>query len=481
MNLSALRPLFLAGLCLAFSSASQAMVFKSQIIKTHWDNWCYCHNGTYYLYYLSWSPGEGFGVATSTDGVHWDDRGWAIRASERMVDYLGTGAVWKSPDFDKSGKFLCNYSEWRKEKGTGKKTGKYPFRLVEGSGALDQVRRRSHVSGGRPLLRQKGALGLHLRYAWNGGGYWAAWTATGKPGTGRDGTVGVGFSEDGLRWTALPAPQVIPGVGESGAFWKFGDKIHAMFGTAGGMYAYTAEQVVGPYRRTAKNALLLEGGDAYFSRFFPLPDGKVLVNHQEISDWGCYVAPLKLAAVDSQGVMRWKYWPGNDAMKGERVKVEIQEESSAATVVTEPLDFFKGFVAEGVLRLPATKGNRPAGLFLWPTGRGGHAVKAYHDGQVEMGQLDFLGKGWRRERGVNREYPFGATVSFRLLCRRGMLEFYLDDQFMECYHMKGAGGSRKLRFGLLGKPEKSSLDNLKVWAMSLPGCTGASGSSAPGE
>ena len=57
------------------------MIFKSEIVKSQWDTWGYYHEGTYFLYYLiadgrTW---DGFGVATSTDGVHWHDHGWEVQ------------------------------------------------------------------------------------------------------------------------------------------------------------------------------------------------------------------------------------------------------------------------------------------------------------------------------------------------------------------------------------------------------------------
>lgn len=92
------------------------MLFRSEIFPKTWDAWIYYHKGVYYLYYLI--SGEeflidGFGAATSQDGVRWKDRGRVLRHSDKLVGYLGTGSVWKDPHFAETGRFLCNYSEWR--------------------------------------------------------------------------------------------------------------------------------------------------------------------------------------------------------------------------------------------------------------------------------------------------------------------------------------------------------------------------------
>ena len=53
-----------------------ALMFQSKAVTSQWDTWAMIENGTYYAYYLitEYSPGEGFGVATSSDGVHWQGR-----------------------------------------------------------------------------------------------------------------------------------------------------------------------------------------------------------------------------------------------------------------------------------------------------------------------------------------------------------------------------------------------------------------------
>lgn len=454
------------------ADSGKAMNFKSLLVPGHWDNWCYFNNDTYYLYYLinSQKPGvlwDGFGVATSKDGVHWEDHGYALRASDKMTWYMGTGAIWKSPDFEKSGKFICNYSEYRQEPETGKRIQNIFFAwstdLIHWTKFGDEhifkidPRYYSDAPDARwdciyPMPRKEG-------------GHWGTWTVSVKQEDPHKGTVGIGYSEDGLHWNALPTPEVSPGVAESGAFWQFGDRIYAMFGQ-GGMQTYVADRVEGPYQRQKKNWSTFAAGHSYFSRFFPLPDGRVLVNHQSNSDSGCYVAPLKEAYVDSEGTLRIKYWNGNEALKADVVPVAPQD---PVTMMSGSEDLLTGVVAEGTLRLPAKDGDAPTGFYLLPENRGGHAIKIYHDGQVEFGPMDPFGGSWEPVLKVNREYKFGDTVGFRLLVRRGMVELYLDEQLIECYHMKGVGDSKRIRVGVLGSAKDLPVTGMQMWKMSLPG------------
>ena len=96
-----------------------------------------------------------------------------------MVTYLGTGAVWKSPDFDNSGRFICNYSEWRVEE-DGRQTQNILFAWSDdlmnwtkfGDDHIFRVDTRYYEQHGRwdcifPLPRPQG-------------GYYGYWTATPK-------------------------------------------------------------------------------------------------------------------------------------------------------------------------------------------------------------------------------------------------------------------------------------------------------------
>jgi len=443
------------------------MIFKSDLVPAQWDTWSYYHNNTFYLYYLIAGRNgfDGFGVATSPDGVHWRDHGWAIRASDHMVEYLGTGAVWKAVDFETSGRFICNYSEWREEPATGRKTQNILFAwstdLIHwhkfGDERMFRVDERFYERHGRwdciyPLPRAEG-------------GYYGTWTATPKGAANLNAGIGFGTSDDGLVWEALPAAQVEPPADEAGAFHRFGDRIYAMFGRWDtGMVCYEADNPRGPYRQATTNAVLLGGGmrHTYFARFFPMPQG-VLVNHHSMSGKKVdgrpitYAAPLKLAEVD-RGVLRWRYWPGNEALKGEPVPLSFDSEPSAVQFVASELDFTTGVIAEGALDAPG-----PSGLCLEVDGRR-FGIRMSAGGRVDMGPMDADGTLSAVEHTADRGWQFGEAVRFRLLARRGMLEFYLDDQFVECY-TPGCPDAASIRLGVLPGIRQ---DELRVWRMSLP-------------
>ena len=62
------------------------------------------------------------------------------------------------------------------------------------------------------------------------------------------------------------------------------------------------------------------------------------------------------------------------------------------------------------------------------------------------------------------ELPAGSTVAVRLLCRRDMLELYLNDYLMPVYLMPPTTG----RIGLL-PAAAHGISEARLWAMSLPG------------
>ena len=448
---------------IGFVDNAGAMVFKSDTVTAQWDTWCYFHDGTYYLYYLvTEKTGEGFCVASSKDGVHWKDHGWAIRTSDKNPHYLGTGSVWKSADFDKSVKFICNYSEHRID-AAGKRTQNILFAWSKDLIGWTKFGDEKMFKVDTANYKQYGRWDCIYTIPRKEGGYWGTWTATGAR---LRGTVGLGYSEDGLKWKALPPPIVEPGVRESGAFYPIGGRVYAMFG-ARGMWSYSADKITGPYKRCKTNPLLLAPGHTYFSRFFPIP-GALLVNHHSMTGEtnskrfikvDTYAAPLKLAEIDKQGVLRLKYWKGNDALKGDPVQI-ASGKASDTTVSTGMLDFGRGVIIEADVPLPAGKDDETSEVLIRADDQR-YLIKLRRDGSVHMGTVEAGGAGWKRKHGADRKLKFGKTVSMRILMRRGMLELYIDDYFMECWTM-GCHRAKKVRIAVPAK-------TLKGWKMTLAG------------
>jgi len=78
------------------------------------------------------------------------------------------------------------------------------------------------------------------------------------------------------------------------------------------------------------------------------------------------------------------------------------------------------------------------------------------------------GANWKRRHGVNRKWKFGKTASIRLLMRRGMMEVYLDDHFMECWTM-GCHRAKKGTVIIPNLPYSLPDQAMKVWQMTLRG------------
>ncbi len=417
------------------------MLFTSKFTSRMWDTWLYHHAGVFYLYYLitEEGPGAGFGVATSTDGVHWEDHGWGLRASEQVQRYLGTGSVWKDPNFDRTGRFLCNYSEWRLE-------GKHFVQYIYFAWSDDLLHWRKLEElppfGPDDLFYKRTEEDARWDCIWTverlEGGYYGYWTATPRACPG----FGYGHSLDGVRWKALEPPRIEWGDVEPfrsievGAVRQFEGRYYAMLGDYTpnhcGMYTFLSDTPAGPFRPSPRNFALLRGQarmHAYFTRFCELP-GEVLVNHHATS-YGetpgspstTYFAPLKKAAL-VDGALYLQWWPGNERLK-EGVVELLQPEDNVIH-----FDPAKGFLLEGVLRLP--------GRLRIATGaatgeKTGVEIRVGEKGVTEIGPAE--GEIFVPEERSDREVRFANPAGFRLLLREKMVELYLDDYHIQSYSM----------------------------------------------
>ncbi len=428
------------------------MIFKSTRAERTWDTCVYVHEGTYYLYYLitEKTAGDGFGIATSTDGVHWEDHGPALRASDQMVRYMGSGSVWKDPDFERSHRFITNYSEWRVEGGKqiqslffawsddllhwNKYGEEFIFRIDEQYYQRTVENPRGIWENPRwdtifPVSRQTG-------------GYYGYWTATPKSHLG----FGFGESLDGIHWTVLPPP-LIEWDGEAsmifievGAVERIGKHYFALLadyaGTHCGVFAFTAELPEGPFRPCPRNFDLIRNQSkmhAYYARLVTTPSG-LLANHHSIArgdvsqgNAEVFLAPLKKAEAAGEALYL-KWWEGNDVLKARRVALQ----AGASRLRVDPE---VGIVLEGRLG--------PHGsLFVEEEAGQGTRLQTHPNGLVEIGNDSLEGGHFTPRETIDRQMDYGPERRFRLLLRSAMLEFYLNDYFIQCYTMDRPASGR---------------------------------------
>ena len=466
---------------------AQSMFYKARSPQTGnmWDTWMYLHKGTYYLYYLGISGDQlwdNVSMASSPDGVHWTEIGPVFLMHPKAM-CMGSGSTWKSPDFEKDGKFFINFvrtfpgyesAEGNLDLSSRLKNGFPPKTILFGE-STDLIHWKL-------LDRAKYGFVPDTRWyepggAWDcidaiprpGGGFYGYWTATPKAETG--GTVGFGQTLDGVRWEALPPPKT-PGVerGEIGGVEKIGEKFYMMQGHNFVMRTLIADQPQGPFLPATKNFRLLSG-HTYFTRFLPTPDG-LLVNHHAISSepapgFGSrevYFSPLKSAILDDEGTLRLGWWKGNEKMKHEPIKVQLPGgepgKRTPIAMLGNTFDAKRGVILEGTLKLPEDAGSPRRGLYIEYGPDSGSAILIDTIGAAELGSIKSDGSGFKSEKQVNREMQFGRPAAFRLLLKHSMLEFYIDDILIECFRLPGDATGR---IGLIRGSDSQAIGKLKAW------------------
>ena len=451
---------------------NQLMFYKARSRQTGnmWDTWLYLREGTHYLYYLAKRSGQwdNISMATAPDGVHWKEVGRILSKADG-VTWMGTGSTWRSPNFEKDGKFLMNFSEWRGPRQTiffAESTDLVHWTRLGNEYEFKQDERWYERNGRWDCI-------------WtipkpDGNGLYGYWTATPKKETG--GRFGFGHTRDGITWEALPPPKVHGvGGGEVGAIEKIGERYLMMFGTGGRMVTLVAEVPDGPFLAAGKNFSLLSG-HTYFARFFPTPDG-VLVNHHSIArNRQVYFAPLKSTLVDDEGTLRLGWWKGNDTLKDDAAEVKVPKvkgsaESPIAMLVAE-LGVEDGVILEGTLALPEDEAAEPVGLYVEHAAGQGSAVLVRAGGVSELGPMRGDGSGFKCEKRVDREMDFGKQPSFRLLLKHSLLEFYLNDVLIECYSLPGQATGR---VGLVLNGRRGAVRISKALQLASPSGAGAGG------
>src|SRR5262245_17601368 len=184
-------------------TASSSTLFFKSAKADQWDTWVYYHNDTFYLYYQMgpFDQWDGFGLAMSRDGVHWQDHGKVVETTPGC----GSGSVW--PAIDGTGrtkKFIMNFAEFSKEEDREWTFFAESEDLIHWTRLGPQYEFRQDTRWYEPKGRWSNIWAIPRQ----GGGYYGYWAATPK-----EKKLGLGFGEslDGITWRALPPPE-LPGV-----------------------------------------------------------------------------------------------------------------------------------------------------------------------------------------------------------------------------------------------------------------------------
>ena len=431
---------------------------KNAQTGTMWDTWLYWREGRYYLYYLArhGSQWDNISLATSPDGLHWDEMGPILSMAEG-VTWMGTGSTWRSPDAAGLAPFQINYSEW-----------KGPRQTIHFAESDDLIQWRKlgpeceFVQDER-WYEPEGRWDCIWTIPRPDGGLYGYWTATPKIHTW--GRFGFGQSLDGTTWEALPPPKA-RGVdeGEVGAVEKIGDRYYMLFGTQGHMETLVADRPEGPFRPAEKNRVLL-AGQTYFARFFPAPDG-LLVNHHSITrdsnDARVYLGLLKRAVTDDGGTLRLAWREGNDGLKDDRVEkaIPLTAGGECRIRMLDPVDVAGGLIVEGDIALPPDLFAPPRGIYLeYEPGRG---LAALFDaqGRAELSLMAEDGTACEIQGRVDREMTFGAPAHWRLVLEGSLVELYVDDILIECSALPALATGR---IGLVDGGEPNAIGDLRTW------------------
>ena len=493
------------------------MFYRPRKANKMWDTWLYYHDGLHYLYYLRmlgpWA--DGVSLAISKDGVYFEEVGPIIQKQDD-AEWLGTGSVWKAGQ-----RFIMNFSE--------KREGVQAVFFAE-SNDLVHWQRLGDEYRCDPDPRwydntPTGRWDCIWTIARPTGGFWGYLTA--RPWSRTPGMVGesVGMveSEDGLHWHAVAPPSFEWGewpqmnVREVGAIEKIGNLYYLMLaygedflgnrqvwdhlGGRYGMYMFVADDPKGPFRPDTQAYRLLVSNGAqllgtrmtYFSRFYPTP-GEMLVNHHSVSRSDIrWLAPLKKAIVDDEGHLRLGYWPGNDAVKGQAIEIDLashtrvyppepsvdwtvtpnrleadESHGGGLVILDQHFDLERGVVLEGTLGIyePPRRWSG-IGVFVEETlhRNQGTGILLETRGRTEIGTLRRgYAENFQTDDIVETGIAPGKRCSFRLLLRRSLMEFYLDDLLIQCYSLPEQATGR---LGLVFESGRAVFEDLKAWEMDL--------------
>jgi len=438
------------------SETIQAGFFTPARAGEIWDTWMYYHNGKYYMYYLAGPGGhwDGHELAISDDGVHWKEYGVVVRP-RAGVTWMGTGHIWKAPDFDKTHRWVMNYSEWFGDK--------QDIMFVTSTDLLNWTKvdeKHRFVQDAR-WYKAKGRWDCIDAIQRPDGSLYGYFTADPDGAKVKYRPCGFGFAEskDGIAWTALP-PVEGDISGEFGGIQKIGQKYYILISE--GRVA-VGDKPEGPFNTQKKNPNVFGAGcDIYFPRFFHTAPGGPLVNHF-CTGGTVFAAPLKDVEIDSEGILRLKWWKNNDKLKAKPLETKLvaggKEYASSLRMLDTKLDLSQTHVIEGTVgQVPpqAAGGGKPGIYFDLGNGQG-CCLRLARD-TVQFGDIKADGSNFKVLQTSRRDMDPGPVLKFRLVMKGDMMELYVNDYLMNLKRMNCNG-----QIGLIVADNAAAFKNIKIW------------------
>jgi hypothetical protein len=370
------------------------------------------------------------------------------------VTWMGTGHIWKSPDFGRNPTWVINYSEWFGDKQD------IMFATSTDLVNWTKVDEKHRFVQDKRWYKEKGRWDCIDAVLRPDGSLYGYFTADPDPGKVKYRPCGFGFAEsrDGIAWTALPP---IEGdiSGEFGGIQKIGEKYYIIISE--GRVA-VGDKPEGPFLGQAKNHNVFgKGCDIYFPRFFHNAPGGPLVNHF-YTNGTIFAAPIKAIDIDHEGIMRLKWWKNNDNLKATPVETKLVAAGAgyapSIRMLAQNLDLGRTSVIEGEVDLSRQRPEDGGQGIFFDSGNGqGQCLLLARD-KVRFGEIKADGSSLKIQQTSTRDMEFGPTVSFRLLVRADMMEFYLNDYLMNLKRIKCNG-----KIGLIDTEAESSFKNIRVW------------------
>jgi hypothetical protein len=318
--------------------ASESLMIFRHSRRKLWDTWIHVdpdhpsHPWRLFFLVTDGSPGDAVCGATALDGLHWRELTDPVIERAAEVWWIGSGDTWQLPD----GRWAMSWSEWY---GPAMLQGQQVIRIgISVDLQRWQALPEPFVPDTRWYLSDVGEASRWdcLNVAPNpSGGWWGAWSA--NPASGAVG-FGLGCSEDGLSWQALPPPIIdwgdatlpafeVGGLFEAqGCWWLLGGCFHGITvpdpvtGEARrqrGMIWLTADRPTGTWRLAPQPFLLLSRDlSTYFVRVVRHPKELLVCHHSLDRHDERWLAPLKRLVTEGQEQPHLAWWPGNDGLRG---------------------------------------------------------------------------------------------------------------------------------------------------------------------